>query len=330
MVRSRIIGTGMAVPSRVVPNAELCREGNPTPDEVFALTGIRERRWVESGQATSDLAIEAARQVLAAAGWAPSAVDAIILSTTSPDTIFPSTACYVQRAIGARSVAAFDLAASCSGFLYGLSMADVLIRSGQYRSCLVLASEVKSAYVDPRDAASRLLFADGAGGALLIREDGRGPDGPGVLGVRLYADGSHHRLIEVPAGGSRQPTAAGTVAAHAHTIRLQGAPIFRLAVRRVTAAVRDLMKEFGLSVADLRQCLFHQANGRIMAALRERLDLPPEKTTSIIERYGNTSSASLPMALHEAVQSRRIGDGDLVLLGAFGGGLTWATALIRW
>jgi 3-oxoacyl-[acyl-carrier-protein] synthase-3 len=302
----------------------------PTADEVFELTGIRERRWAAPGQATSDLAAEAGRQALAAAGWSPGAVDAILVSTTSPDTIFPSSACYVQRALGAGSVAAFDLAASCSGFLYGLSMADVLIRAGQYRACLVIAAEVKSAFLDLADPSSRVLFADGAGAALVIREDGQTAEGPGVLGVRIYADGAQHDLIQIPAGGSRRPGTPETIAARQHTIRLQGAPVFRLAVRRLTVAVQDLMKEFGLTVADLRQFLFHQANGRILDALCRRLNIPPEKTTSVIDRYGNTSSASLPMALHEAIANRRVGAGDLVLLGAFGGGLTWGAALVRW
>lgn len=330
MVRSRLIGTGSCVPTRVVSDAELCRAGGPTPEEIVALTGIRERHWVEPGQATSDLAVEAGRQALSTAGLSGGALDAILVSTTSPDTIFPSTACYVQRALGARSVAAFDVAASCSGFLYGLSMADVFIRSGQYRTCLVIAAEAKSLSLDRDDPATRVLFADGAGAALLIREDAGPPDGPGVLGVRLYADGAQHDLIQVPAGGSRRPTDGSTVAACQHTIRLQGAPIFRLAVRRLTTAVRDLMKEFGVSVSDLRQCLFHQANARILAALCERLDIPAERTTSVIDRYGNTSSASLPMVLHEAITTGRIAPGDLVLLGAFGGGLTWGTALVRW
>ena len=330
MVRSRIISTGVAVPSRIVPNTEICGTGRPTADEVRRLTGIAERRWVEAGQATSDLAAQAARHALSTAGWKAGEVDAILVSTTSPDTIFPSSACYVQRAIGARPIAAFDLAASCSGFLYGLSMADALIRAGQYRACLVLAAEVKSAFLAEQDPQARVLFADGAGAALLVREDSGGVNGPGVLGVRLYADGSRHDLVRIPAGGSRCPAGAGTIAGGQHAIELDGAPIFRLAVRRLTVAVRGLMKEFGLSVQDVRQCLFHQANGRILSALSERLQISADQTTRIIDRLGNTSSASLPMVLHEAVTSGRIGSGDYVLLGAFGGGLTWGTALLRW
>ncbi len=330
MVRTRIVGTGIAVPPQAVSNAGVCGPDSSTPQEIEALTGIRERHWVETGVASSDLAVLAAREALARAGYAATDIDAIIVSTTSPDTVFPSTACYVQHALGAKPVAAFDVAASCSGFLYGLSMADVFIRAGQYRTCLVIAAEVKSVFLDRADATSRALFADGAGAVVVRREDSQMADGSGILGVRLYADGAGHDLIQVAAGGSRQPLDAGTIRERRHTIRLQGAPVFRLAVRRLAAGVGDLLKEFGLSVSDVRQLLFHQANGRILAALCERLAIPPERTTSIIERYGNTSSASLPMVLHEAATTGKLHAGDLVLLGAFGGGLTWGTALIRW
>ncbi len=330
MVRSRMIGTGAYAPDRVIPNADLQLAGGPTSDEIVSLTGIRERHWVEPGQATSDLAAEAGRRALAAAGWSARAVDAILVSTTSPDTVFPSTACYVQRMLGASTVAAFDVAASCSGFLYGLSMADVFIRSGQYRACLVIAAEAKSVALDRDDPATRLLFADGAGAALLIREDAGPVQGPGILGIRLYADGAQHDLIQVPAGGSRLPTSEATVATGRHTLRLQGAPVFRLAVRRLAAAVGECLGEHGLAIEDVRHCVFHQANARILALLCRQLGIAPTQTTSIIERFGNTSSASLPMALHEAVTTQRLAPGDLVVLGAFGGGLTWGTALLRW
>lgn len=330
MVRSRIIGTGSYAPSRVVSNHDLQQPGGPTAEEMFTLTGIRERRWVEPGQASSDLAAEAGRQALAAAGWDAGRLDAIIVSSTSPDTIFPSTACYVQRLLGARSVAAFDVTASCSGFLYALSMADAFIRSGQYRSCLVIAAEAKSLSLDPDDAATRMLFGDGAGAVLVIRDDASPADGPGLLGMRLYADGSQHDLIQIPAGGSRRPTTEGTVAARQHTVRLHGAPVFRLAVQRLSAAVRTLLDEQGRAIPALQHAVFHQANARILSLLCERLAIRPDQTTTIIERFGNTSSASLPMALHHAATTGRVSPGDLVLLGAFGGGLTWGTALVRW
>jgi 3-oxoacyl-[acyl-carrier-protein] synthase-3 len=330
MLTSRIVGTGMAAPDRAVENREIGSALGAPPERIHRLTGIRSRRWVAGHESASDLAVGASRKALEAAGRDPSSPDAIIVSTTSPDTVFPSTACYVQRALGARAVAAFDVAASCSGFLYGLSVGDVLIRSGQAKTCLVVAAEVKSVFLDKHDPVTAVLFADGAGAAVLVAEETTHPQRRGLLGVRLYTDGAHHRLIRLPAGGSRLPSSADTVREGRHAIRMEGTPVFRLAVRRLAAAVQDLLKEFGLVVPDLRKAVFHQANGRILEALERRLGLSPDQTTSIIEHYGNTSSASLPMALDCAVRGGGISAGDLLLLGAFGGGLTWATALIRW
>lgn len=268
-----------------------------------------------------------------AAALAPSLVEAVLVSTTSPDMAMPSTACLVQRSLGARGAAAFDLAASCSGFLYGLSMADCLIRSGQFRSCLVVATEIKSRFLDLEDETTAILFGDGAGAALVIADgDDDGPSGrsSGILGIRLYADGAGHGLIAVPAGGSRQPSSARTVEQRLHSIRLRGGPLFRVAVKRLAGATQDILKEFGLGVEDLGQAIFHQANSRLLAALADRLGVPPQKLYSVIEQVGNTSSASLPIALDLAVRQGRVVAGDLALLGTFGGGLTWATALLRW
>lgn len=330
MLTSRIVGTGMAAPERTVDNREIGSALGVPPEQIHRLTGIRSRRWVSGHESASDLAVEASRRALEAAGCGPSSPDAIIVSTTSPDTVFPSTACYVQRALGGRPVAAFDVAASCSGFLYGLSVGDALIRSGQAKTCLIVAAEVKSAFLDKQDPVTAVLFADGAGAAVLVAEETMYPQRRGILGVRLYTDGAYHGLIRLPAGGSRLPSSADTVREGRHAIHLDGTPVFRLAVRRLAAAVQDLLKEFGLTISDLRQAVFHQANGRILEALGRRLGLSPDQTTSIIEQYGNTSSASLPMALDCAVRGGSLTAGDLLLLGAFGGGLTWATALIRW
>lgn len=330
MLTSRIVGTGMVAPDRAVENREIGSVLDTPPEQIHRLTGIRSRRWVSGYESASDLAVGASRQALEAAGFDPSGPDAVIVSTTSPDTIFPSTACYVQRALGARTVAAFDVAASCSGFLYGLSVGDVLIRSGQVKTCLVVAAEVKSVFLDKQDPVTAVLFADGAGAAVLVAEETAQPERRGILGVRLYADGAHHGLIRLPAGGSRLPSSADTVREGRHTIHLEGTQVFRLAVRRLAGAVQGLLNEFGLAVPDIRQAVFHQANGRILEAIAHRLGLSSDQTTSIIEQYGNTSSASLPMALDCAVRGGGISAGDLLLLGAFGGGLTWATALIRW
>ena len=330
MKRSRIVGTGSYVPSRVVDNLEVAAPLGLDPDQIVALTGIRTRHWVEQGQASSDLAVVAGQRACEAAGMTPQSVDAILVSTTSPDSAFPSTACHVQRALGANPVMAFDLSASCSGFLYGVSMADVMIRSGQVRSCLVIAAEVKSRSLDARDRETAMLFGDGAGAVLVVQEDSAQPDAPGILGVRLHADGSGHGLITIPAGGSRKPVGVDTVRASEHMLRMQGRAVFRSAVRRLEQAMIDLLKEFGLAAGDVTRVIAHQANARILEQLRRRLGLSQEAVYSVIEQYGNTSSASLPIALDQAVRTQRLAAGDLVLLGAFGGGLTWATGVVRW
>lgn len=326
----RIIGTGSYLPSRVVGNDEVSRVLSLDSAAIYRLTGIRTRRWVAGDETTSLLAEHAARRAFEGTGMSPASLDAILVSTTSPDMVFPSTACHLQRRLGAPTVAAFDVAGSCSGFLYGLSMANCMINAGLFRRCLVVAAEVKSRFLDPHDEATAILFADGAGAALVTAEEGGADSSHGLMGVRLYADGGQYRLISLPAGGSRQPTTLQTLAEHRHTIRLQGGPLFRTAVKRLSAAVQEILKEFGVGIRDVKCGIFHQANGRLLAALQRRLGLAPDQMFSVIEQFGNTSSASLPIALDHAVREGRIASGDLVLLGAFGGGLTWATALLRW
>ncbi|MBP0124120.1 MAG: ketoacyl-ACP synthase III [Nitrospira sp.] len=330
MMRTKIIGTGSYLPERVVSNCEVGASLGLDPAVVSRLTGIEERRWAADSQASSDLAVEAARRALHAAGLPVLELGAIVLSTTSPDSVFPSTACHVQRMLGCATIPAFDVAASCSGFLYGLSMADAMIRSGQVKTCLVVAAEVKSRSIDPADGDTVLLFGDGAGAVVLRGEPETGPLGRGILGIRLHADGSRHGLIRIPAGGSRMPTTAETVAGKRHTLRMQGAPLFRLAVKRLEQAIREIVKEFGVELQDLAQLVLHQANGRILGQLTKRLGVSPERVSSVIGRYGNTSSASLPIALDDAVRSEKMSPDDMVLLGSFGGGVTWATGLVRW
>ena len=330
MKRSRIVGTGSFVPPRVVHNEEVGKPLGLNSDQITALTGIRTRHWAEPGQASSDLAVEAGRRACEAAGIPPQSLSAILVSTTSPDSAFPSTACHVQRALGAESVMAFDLSASCSGFLYGLSMADAMIRSGHIRSCLVVAAEVKSRSLDPADRETALLFGDGAGAVVLVQEESIRPQAAGILGVRLYAEGAGHGLITIPAGGSRKPSGTETVRGKDHLLRMRGSAVFRAAIRHLEQAMLELLKEFGLSTVDVRRVIAHQANARILEQLRRRLGLPREVLYSVIERYGNTSSASLPIALDCAVREQRIAAGDVVVLAAFGGGLTWATGLVRW
>ncbi|HEX8751470.1 MAG TPA: beta-ketoacyl-ACP synthase III [Nitrospira sp.] len=330
MIRTRVIGTGSYLPERVVSNQEVATALGIEPDTVPQLTGIRERHWADPSQASSDLAVGAAHQALQAAGLPVSEVEAIVLSTTSPDMPFPSTACHVQSKLGCPNVPAFDVAASCSGFLYGLSMADAMIRSGQTKTCLVVAAEVKSRSLDPEDGDTALLFGDGAGAAVVRGEQEPNQPCRGLMGIRLYADGSRHDLIRIAAGGSRTRASQQTVEARGHTLRMQGAPLFRLAVRHLEQAVREILKEFGVELEDVAQFVMHQANGRILAQLTRRLAVPQDLVYSVIERFGNTSSASLPIALDHAVRAGKIRPNDIVLLGSFGGGLTWASGLIRW
>ncbi len=324
--RSRMVGMGGYVPARIVTNEELAGLTGVTAAAIYRRTGIRERRWAAQDEATSDLALRAATAALDAAGVEASALSAIILSTTSPDTPMPSSACHLQRLLGARRAFAFDLAASCSGFLYALSVADHLIRLGKAGPVLVVAAEVKSRFLNFRDGNTAILFGDGAGAAVLAAGDER----HGLLSVGLHADGSRADLITIPAGGSRLPASEKTLAEGLHAIRMRGPSLFRIAVRRLETAVTETLKEHGLAVRDVHCFIFHQANGRLLGKVAERLGIPEERTFSMIERYGNTSSSSLPVTLDAAVRAGRVKPGDLVLLGTIGGGLTWATALIRW
>lgn len=328
-MRSRIIGTGSYIPTRLVENAEVSRLLTHDAETVYRLTGIRSRHWADPSEASSDLAERAAREACANAGISPTSLEAIILSTTSPDKPLPSTACALQSRLKLQGAAAFDLSASCSGFLYGLSMADRFIRSGQFKRCLVVATEIKSRFLNPSDDATALIFADGAGAAVVQAEQGMGGH-DGVLGVRLFADGRRHGLIGIPGGGSRRPTTLETVQCNDHVLRMQGASLFRTAVKQLAGAVQELLKEFGYGKESVHLAIFHQANGRLLSALGQRLELAPEKLYSVIDRIGNPSSASLPIALDCANRDGRLRSGDLVLLGTFGGGLTWATGLVRW
>lgn len=324
------MGTGSYLPERVVSNWEAAAALGIDPETVSRLTGIAERRWADESQASSDLAAEAARRALESAGVNPGIVEAILLSTTSPDMAFPSTACHLQRKLGCSNIPAFDVAASCSGFLYGLSMADAMIRSGQVKNCLVAAAEVKSRSLDPADGDTALLFGDGAGAVFVQGEKEIDQPARGLMGIRLYSDGSKHQLIRIAAGGSRTPSSLETVKAKDHTLRMQGAALFRLAIRRLDRAIHELLKEYGIDFRDIAQLVLHQANGRILAQLTKRLGVSSEVVCSVIERYGNTSSASLPIALDHAVSAGKIRPHEVILIGSFGGGLTWGAGLVRW
>ena len=324
---SRICGTGSAHPARRVENQEVASLLGKDPAYIFRVSGIRTRYWAEAQDDCSSLAELAARQALDQAGLTPDDLDAIIVSTTSPDMTFPSTACLLQAQLGVSGIPAFDCSASCSGFLYGLSMADCFLRVGQFQRCLVVASEVKSRTLDRQDLSTAILFGDGAGAAILERSTN--PE-HGIVSIRLHAAGQYHDLVKVPGGGSRLPLSQAVLDDQSHTLRIQGAKLFRIAIRKLRHAIEEHMAATKWEMADLDQVIFHQANARMITHLCRNLGISSDRCVAIMEDVGNTSSASLPMALDFANRHNRLKDGHQILLGAFGGGLTWGTALIRW
>lgn len=321
---SQIIGTGIALPKRMVTNAELSERLGVSEKEIVKKTGIQTRRWVEKGETASSLALGAARAALEAANLSAKSLDLIIVSTTSPDMVFPSTACLVQRGLSAGPIPALDLNASCSGFLYALSVGDQYLRNGSAKKVLIVAAEVKSPFIDPKDLATAILFGDGAA-AVILAEGKRG-----IRSIRLYADGSRHTLIHLPAGGSRRPMTAESLQQGLHYMKMEGKGLFRMAVKKMAKALEALFDEQRLSSSEIDLFIFHQANLRILEALSRKTNISLEKSHLTISRYGNTSSSALPIALSEAVQEKRIKPGERLVLCAFGGGLTWGTALIEW
>jgi 3-oxoacyl-[acyl-carrier-protein] synthase-3 len=323
---AHVVGWGKHVPGRVLTNDDLSRIVDTSDEWIRTRTGICERHVAEDGEATTSTAIQAARQALEVAGLTPAQLDLIVVATVTPDYVFPAVACLVQDALGATHAAAFDLSAGCSGFVYGLSIAAHLVSAGVYQTALVIGAETLSRITDWTDRATCVLFGDGAGAVVLQAGENEG----GVLATILGADGSGGDLLHVPAGGSRMPASHQTVAEGLHFIQMKGREVFRFAVRTMPAATRQVLEMAGLSLADLNLLIPHQANQRIIGAASRALDLPPEMVYSNLERYGNTSAASIPIALSEAAEEGRIQPGDLVVCVGFGAGLTWGAAAIRW
>ncbi len=321
-----IVGTGMCVPERVLTNADLERMVDTSDEWIRERTGIRERRIIASGQASSDLAVIAARRALAMAGLGPEDVDQIVVATTTPDRVLPSCACTVQAKLGAKNAAAFDVFAACTGFIYGLGVARGAIGTGIAETVLVIGVEAVSRIVDYTDRNTCVLFGDGAGAAL-VRPCA---PGAGILAVTLHSDGVLGDLLEVPAGGSLQPTSPETVEQRNHFIKMRGRELFKVAVRGMEESLRAALDIAGLVPADLDLVIPHQANQRIIDAMRERLGLPAENVILNIDRFGNTSSASIPISLDEVVRAGRLKPGDNVGFVAFGGGATWGATVSRW
>ncbi len=318
--RSVIAGTGSALPKRVVTNHELAQTVDTSDEWIVERSGIRQRYIAGEGETTSTLAIEAARKALAAAGVEGSQIGLIVLATTTPDQTFPATATIVQDAIGANGGIAFDVAAVCSGFLYGLGVADSMLRAGMAQRALVIGAETMTRLLDWEDRTTCVLFGDGAGAVVLEARD-VAEDGPGVLATHLHADGAHNELLYVDGGPS-------TTQSVGH-LRMKGREVFRHAVVNLADVLGNVLAECGLSAADLDWVVPHQANQRILDATAKKLGLPPEKVVVTVDRHANTSAASVPLALDCAVSDGRIKRGDLIVLEAMGGGFTWGASLVR-
>ncbi|MCL4310410.1 MAG: ketoacyl-ACP synthase III [Actinomycetota bacterium] len=325
--RAKISAVGTFVPQRVVTNDDLSLELDTSDEWISTRTGIRERRIAENGEAASDLGARAARRVLEAAGVAPGELDLIIVASLSPDMLFPSTASLISGAIGAEGTAAFDLSAACTGFIYALSVANAFIVSGQADRVLVIGAEVVSKMIDWSDRATAVLFGDGAG-AVLLEPAADGEEG--IIGFDLGNDPAGAGELSLPAGGSRLPASEETVAERLHFLRMNGREVFRFATRVIQASSSQLLERSGHRVEDVDIFVPHQANIRIIDAAARKLGIPPEKVFSNLERYGNTSCASIPLCLDEAEREGRLKKGDLVLMVGFGGGLSWGSCLMRW
>ncbi len=325
-IRSVIVGTGSAAPARVLTNADIERMVSTSDEWIRTRTGIRERRVAAPDEAASDLALVAARPALSGAGLDPADLELIVVATATPDMLFPSTACVLQARLGAKRAAAFDLLGACSGYLYALQVVDGLLRTGTYRNALVVGAETLSKVVDFTDRNTCVIFGDAAGASVLVPRAGD----HGILSTHLHADGVGGELIQIPAGGSRIPASAESVARRDHYIKMRGNETYKIAVRRMEETALEALEANRVRPGDIDLVVPHQANLRIIEAVMGRLGLPMEKTVLTIEQYGNTSAACIPMALDFAAREGRLRPGALVLMVAFGGGLTWGSALVRW
>jgi 3-oxoacyl-[acyl-carrier-protein] synthase-3 len=315
---SRIVGTGSALPPRIVTNEELSRRLETSDEWIASRTGIRQRHIAADTQTTSDLGAEASRAALAAAGLAPDDIDLIIVATSTPDYVFPSTACLMQAKLGTSGQIAFDVQAVCSGFVYGLATADAFIRAGQARRALVVGAEVFSRILDWNDRGTCVLFGDGAGAVVLAADEQ-----PGILASSLHADGRYAGILSVP-GNVRGGEVTGSV-----FLQMDGQAVFKFAVRVLDESARETLGKCGLSIDAIDWLIPHQANVRILEATAKRLGIPAEKVVVTVDRHGNTSAASVPLALDLAVRDGRIRPGHRVMLQGVGGGFTWGAALVQ-
>ena len=323
---AHIVGWGKAVPSLVLTNDELAKRVDTSDKWIREMTGIRERRIASDRETTLTLSLKAVQNALQVADADPESIDLIICCTASPEFIFPATACLIQDGIGATHSGGFDLGAGCSGFAYGLSVATAMIRSGQADNIIVVGAETLSRLVDWKDRATCVLFGDGAGAFLLRASERRG----GIMSTVLGSDGSGGELLMVPGGGSRHPTSVETITSNMHTIKMNGREVYRFATRVMAQAARQVVEKAHIAFEDIDLLIPHQANVRIIDSAAKALKLPPEKVFVNLDRYGNTSAASIPIATVEAIEAGRINPDDHIVFVGFGAGLTWGAVTIQW
>lgn len=325
-VNAGILGTGHSYPKGILTNADLEKLVDTTDEWITTRTGISQRRKAAPGEYTSQFAIEASREAIERAGIDPNEIDLILCATVTPDQILPSTACLIQAQLGANKAAAMDIVAACSGFLYGLTIANPMIRSGQIKYALVIGAELLTRYVDYTDRSTCVLFGDGAGAAIL----GPVEKGRGILAARIRSDGRYEGQLYAPGGGTKGGFTAETIARGDHFFKMKGNEVFKVAVRSMADISREVLCESGLKTEDINLFIPHQANQRITDAVANALNVDEAKVFSNIARHGNTSSASIPIGLNECVESGRMQKDDVVLMASFGGGFTWGAVAMRW
>jgi 3-oxoacyl-[acyl-carrier-protein] synthase III len=322
-----VSGTGSHLPPRVVTNRDLEQMLDTTDDWITSRTGIRTRRWAAEGTASSDLGTLAARQAMAAAGVGPDQVDGLLVATSSPDRPQPATACAIQANLGLSTVPAFDVAAVCSGFVYALTTCAGLMRGfPQYRRMLVVGCEVYSRIIDLQDRTSSVFFGDGAGAVLLEQL----PEGYGLLGAHLMADGTQADVVQVPAGGSREPISGHCLAERRQYFRMDGRRVWEFATSTLPGVVKEALSNADLAINDVDLLVMHQANARMIESVSAAMGVPEDRVPLTVDRYGNTAAASVPITLDEAVRAGRLRRGDVVVLAAVGGGMTAGAAVLRW
>jgi 3-oxoacyl-[acyl-carrier-protein] synthase-3 len=327
VLRARIASLATYVPPRLLTNADLEKMVETSDEWITQRTGIKQRHIVDPGVATSDLAAEASRQAIERAGLKPTDIDFIVVGTTTPDMFFPSTACLLQDKIGATHAWGYDLSAACSGFTYALTTAANMVGTGSSRHALVVGADVMSSIIDYTDRTTCVIFGDGAGAAVV---EASHEDGIGIIDFENYVDGSGGDALKMPAGGSLQPASHETINNRLHYVKQDGQTVFRFAVRNTEEACRALLDRNGVSPNDIDLFVSHQANKRIIFAAAEKLGVPPEKVVINIEQYGNTTAATIPLALNTAIEDKRLKKGDLLLMVSVGAGFTVGSMLMRW